>query len=150
MMATIKEKVEDGLVKVAGFVGDVVRDSIAQRDDEIANQAADKAILNERDRMIRAAIAAFIDLDADNETIYELLDKYFDVTETRKAIEYTKQVRINSQHNKLKVYKLGQGMTPPEFRTYISNTHFKERMENEAKLRTLSVEKLAIALEKGK
>ena len=149
-MANMRDKFENGLVKAAGFVGDAVREGIIRRDDEIAYQAADEATIREHDRMIRAAIAAFIDLDADNETIYELLDKHFGVTAIRDAVEYTKYARINSQYYKLKEYKQGQGMTPPEFRTYITDTHFDERMENEAKLRTLSAEKLATALEKGK
>ena len=149
-MTTMRDNVGDKLHEAAGFVGDIIRESIIRRDDEIAYQAADEATLREHDRMIQSAIAAFIDLDVDNETIYELLDKHFCVTAIRDAVEYTKHARINSQYYKLREYKQRQGMAPPEFRAYISDTHFEERMENEAKLRTLSVEKLASVLEKGK
>lgn len=147
-MPNMRDKVENGLVRAAGFVGDTLREGIIRRDDEIAYQAADEATQRERDRMIHAAIAAFIELDADNETIYGLLDKYFGVTAIRDATEYTKHARINSQYYKLKEYKQKQGMTPPEFRAYLKETHFEERMESEAKLRTISAEKLAAALEK--
>ena len=147
-MANMRDKVVNGLDKVSGFLGDTFREGIIQRDNEIAYQAANEAIQSERDRMIRAAISAFIDLDADNETIYGLLDKYFGVTAIRDATEYTKNARIDSQYYKLKEYKQRQGMTSPEFRVYLKDTHFEERMESEAKLRTISAEKLAAALEK--
>ena len=139
------------------FLGDIVsevRSRIIEerqyREDEIAYQAGDEASQRERYKMIHSAILAFIELNASNEVIYNLLDKYFGVDTIREAKELTRDARINSQVAKIKEYKRSQGLTVYELREYAHETDLYNRLENEEKLLTLPVDKLVSILEKGK
>ena len=97
---------------------------------------------------LESAIRGFIELGADDAKIHELLHKYFKLDSYEEMELYTTKARIDSQYYKLREYKIKLGMAPLEFGRYCRENDFVEKMENEPKLRTLSPDKLATALEK--
>lgn len=109
---------------------------------------ADIASHENYNKTIESAIEAFIELGADDTKIYELLHKYFNLDSFEDMMLYTAFARINSQYKKLREYKIKLGMAPLEFGRYCRENDFAEKLENEPKLRTLSPDKLAAALEK--
>ena len=112
-------------------------------------EVSDLVMRDDFNKTLESAIEAFIELGVDDAKIYELLHKYFGMDSIKDAILYTTYARINTQYLKLKSYKLKQGMSSPAFGQYLREADFFDRMENEPKLRTLTPEKLAAALEKS-
>lgn len=98
---------------------------------------------------IKAAVLSFIDLKADEATMYRLLQKHFKVDSIAEATEYIRAAKYTSQIIRLREYQEKNGMTAGAFRQYAIDYQLEEKLKTNPKLLDMSPEKLKAHIEKN-
>lgn len=120
------------------------RQYISEREDA-AYEEGKKA---QRNKDIRYAIEAFIELKQDDSMIFDLLNRHFGIESIPEVQTHIKAARRHIQIIKLRDLCLSEGMNLSEFRSYADKHQLGEKLEADSKLLYLSAEKLKVAIEK--
>ncbi len=102
----------------------------------------------QRNKDIRRAIEAFIELKQDDSEIFDLLSRHFGVDSIQEVQRQIKSARCHLQIVKLRELCVADGMRPSEFRIYADEHQLEQKLDADSKLLYLSVEKLKSAIEK--
>ena len=98
---------------------------------------------------IKAAVRSFIDLKADEATMYRLLQKHFKVDNISEATEYIHAAKFSYQIIRLREYQEENGMTAGAFRQYAIGHQLEEKLKTNPELLDMSPEKLKAFIEKN-
>ena len=129
-------------------VGDAYQTARDQHEGEIYNQGFEDGIAFQRERDIRAAIKAFLDLKVHDQEIYRLLSDFFRVDSIKEVSEYLKDAKKSRQIIALRKYCEAGGMSLSEFREYAESHNLEERLQADESLLEISPDKLKKQIEK--
>ena len=131
--------------KATEFVADVIE----RHDDNIRQDEFEFATKRQKDKDIKSAVQAFLELKASDAQIMQLLSKYFDVDSIEEANSIIIKAKKTRQIKALREYYKEQGlMNSSEFRKYSNDIDLEAKLASDQKLLDLSPEKLKKALEK--
>ena len=97
---------------------------------------------------MRSTIMALIKLNQEDITIYNLMKEYFDIDSINEVESLVCEAGISYQIREQRKYFTGKGMFVFEFRRLAQDCKIEEKLYGNVKLRTMSVEKLAIEIKK--
>ncbi|MBR5637343.1 MAG: hypothetical protein IKW81_10490 [Pseudobutyrivibrio sp.] len=139
----------DTLKKVREYVAEAFYQAKENHEDEIRSEENDIATRRQRNRDLKAAVEAFLDLKATDAQIMNLLSKYFAVDSIDEASTLITNIKITRQIKVLRDYYKEQNiMNSREFFKYAQNNKLEELLFSEQKLLYLSPEKLKKELDK--
>ena len=129
-------------------LGDTITEALRKYIDGQCDEAAFSAKELQRKKDMRRTIMALIKLNQEDITIYNLMKEYFDIDSINEVESLVCEARISYQIRELRKYFTGKGMSVFEFRKLAQDCKIEEKLYVNVKLRTMSVEKLAIEIKK--
>ena len=129
-------------------LGDTITEALGKYIDEQCDEAAFSAKELQRKKDMRSTIMALIKLNQEDITIYNLMKEYFDINSINEVEALVCEARISYQIRELRKYFTGKGMSVFEFRKLAQDCKIEEKLYENVKLRTMSIEKLAIEIKK--
>lgn len=116
--------------------------------DDYCADAEKAAADRQRERDIKAALMGFIELKANDSTMFQLLQRYFHVESISEATIYIQNAKVTAQIKALRELLTKQGMGLNEFRQYSLNIKLEEKLRSNPKLLDMTAEKLKAYLDK--
>lgn len=138
------EIVEKGVCDLADGLEEKISDERAKREEELREAAKEE----QKEKDIVTAVIICLELKANDDTIYEMLDKHFKVGMRKQATSYIVEAKAKRKEVDIKqYYDANIGKTPTEFFIYAREHNLHKRLCSDSRLLGLTPSKILKELE---
>lgn len=147
-----KKKIADKASQAKKWLVDTTLNAVAEakqrHEDDLYYEGYNNGRAKQKERDVKAAIMAFLELKVKDHDIYKLLSEYFGIDSISEASDRLFLAKKSKLIRALRKHCMSQGMSVRDFRSYITEHNLEERLAKDERLLETSPEKLKSILDR--
>lgn len=147
-----KKKIADKATQAKEWLVDTTLNAVVEakqrHENDLYNEGYDDGISFQKERDVKAAIKAFLELKVKEHDIYKLLSDYFEIDSISEASDLLLSVKKTRQIVLLREYCQKQGMSSSDFCAYSKEHCLEKRLADDERLLDMQPEKLKAIIDK--